>query len=65
LGLVKPGPTGPLKVEMGALVEGLRSLGVEAVAAVAMLTADKGHHAQQRGKQTTSLIERGTDMRYW
>jgi hypothetical protein len=26
-GLVKPGPTGPDKVEMGALVEGLRSRG--------------------------------------
>ena len=33
LGRVKPGPTGPCNVEIGALVEGFRSLGAEAVAA--------------------------------
>lgn len=39
LGLVKPGPTGPTKVEMGALVEGLRSRGALSTAAAAMFTA--------------------------
>ena len=38
-GLVKPGPTGPVRVEIGAPVESLRSRGDEATAAAAMLSA--------------------------
>lgn len=37
-GRVKPGPTGPDRVEMGALVEGLRSRGDVAVVAAAMVS---------------------------
>ncbi len=37
LGREKPGPTGPVKVEMGAPVEGLRSRGGGAAAAAILL----------------------------
>ena len=53
-GRVKPGPTGPAKVEIGALVEGLRSRGDEVAAAAAMLlaiwgTGEEGE-AKKRGR---------------
>ncbi len=38
-GRVKPGPTGPDNVDIGALVEGLRSRGDEDTAAAAMMLA--------------------------
>jgi hypothetical protein len=36
-GRLKPGPTGPTNVEMGAPIEGFRSLGAGATAAAAIL----------------------------
>lgn len=62
LGRVKVGPTGPLRSESGALVEGLRSLGEGFAAAIALFFLDRWMWSRRQfGKREDSGVEEGKD----
>lgn len=59
-GRVKSGPTGPVKVEIGALVEGFRSRGARSVAVAAMLWFSRviDQDVGDKGRKRADLLYR-------